>query len=138
MASKPFGLTVRAILRDDRGRCLLIRRSSANTRFVGCWEWPGGKVDPGEDFATALHREMSEEMGLSVELTRCAGALSFEMPGVHVVVLCMEAILTGRSLQLSGEHDAAEWVPFTEFSRRALPEHMRAFMLAYAAKGAKQ
>jgi ADP-ribose pyrophosphatase YjhB (NUDIX family) len=50
---QPFRLAVKAVVIDDANRCLLLRRSAANKNFVGCWEWPGGKVDPGEDFASA-------------------------------------------------------------------------------------
>lgn len=134
MTEKPFGLTVRAILCDDQGRCLLVRRSAASARFTGCWEWPGGKVDPGEDFMTALHRELAEETGLSIVSRRFVGATSFELPQTNVIVLCMETVLAGGELRLSDEHDAAEWVPFAEFAHRNLPEQMRGFMMAYAKK----
>ena len=56
MAGKPFSLTMKAVIVDDQGRTLLIRRSKANKNFTGKWEWPGGKVDPGEDFAVAAIR----------------------------------------------------------------------------------
>ena len=131
---KPWGLSVKAVILDSAGRCLLLRRSAANKNFVGQWEWPGGKVDPGEDFATAVLRETKEEAGLDVEITGLVGATSFDMPRVHVVVLCIEARLTGGTLTLSHEHDAAEWVPPAELSRWDLPEHVRPFMLEYAGR----
>ncbi len=131
---KPFVLAVKAVILDDRGRCLLIRRSAANRHFAGNWEWPGGKVDPGEDFANALHREVAEETGLTVDLTAFAGATSFDMPAVRVVALCMEARVTGGTLNLSDEHDAAEWVPLAELNRWDLTEHARGFMLEYAGR----
>jgi len=125
-------MTVRAVVRDAEGRCLLIRRSAANKSFVGQWEWPGGKVDPGEDFVTALHRELAEETGLTVALTGFAGATSFDMPQTHVVVLCMDAVPTSDKLRLSEEHDAAEWVPLADLANRKLHERMRDFMHGYA------
>lgn len=134
MTEKPFGMTVRAVIRDADGRCLLIRRSPANANFAGQWEWPGGKVDPGEDFATALLRELAEETGLAVALTAFAGATSFEMPKKRVIMVCMEARTTGGELALSDEHDAAAWVPFADFPGRPLTEPVRAFMLEYAAR----
>ena len=51
---KPFRLAVKAIILDGQQRCLMVRRSAFNHNFVGCWEWPGGKVDDGEDFAAAV------------------------------------------------------------------------------------
>jgi ADP-ribose pyrophosphatase YjhB (NUDIX family) len=49
---------------DDVGRLLLVQR--ANEPGRGLWSVPGGRVEPGEDDATALAREMREETGLQV------------------------------------------------------------------------
>lgn len=49
---------------DDEGRLLLVRR--ANEPGRGLWSIPGGRVEPGEDDAAALVREMREETGLDV------------------------------------------------------------------------
>ncbi len=86
MAGKPFSLTMKAVIVDGEGRTLLIRRSKANKNFTGKWEWPGGKVDPGEDFAVAAVREAKEETGLDVELTAVAGVAQFEMPKAFVAI----------------------------------------------------
>lgn len=51
-----------AVLRD--GRVLAARRR----RPAGFWEFPGGKCESGEEAVAALHRELAEELGLSVEL----------------------------------------------------------------------
>ncbi len=50
---------------DDEGRLLLVQR--ANDPGRGRWSLPGGRVEPGEDDAAALVREMREETGLDVE-----------------------------------------------------------------------
>jgi len=49
---------------DDAGRLLLVQR--ANEPGRGLWSVPGGRVEPGEDDAAALVREMLEETGLQV------------------------------------------------------------------------
>lgn len=134
--SNPWSMAVKAVILDNSGRCLLLRRSTANKHFAGKWEWPGGKVDPGEDFAAAVLRETQEEAGLDIEITDLVGASRFDMPRLHVVVLCMEARLTGGTLTLSEEHDAAEWVPLAELSHWDLTEHVRPLMLEYAEKKA--
>lgn len=133
MAGKVFGLAVKAVIVDAQGRTLLLRRSAVNKNFVGCWEWPGGKVDPGEDFATAVLRETKEEIGLEVEITGLAGATSFEMPKISVVLLCMEVRITGGEIKLSNEHDAFDWVLFSSLPRLNLVEHVRPFMLDFIA-----
>ena len=129
---KPFSLAVKAVILDAGGRCLLIRRSTANLHFVGQWEWPGGKVDPGEDFASAVIRETREETSLEVEITGLAGATHFEMPKVNVVLLCMETRIVGGEIKLSDQHDQFVWVPLTELSHWKSPEQIANFMLGYS------
>ncbi|HMP75219.1 MAG TPA: NUDIX domain-containing protein [Kiritimatiellia bacterium] len=136
MTDKPYGLAVKAVLTDEQGRCLLIRRSPHNRSFVGQWEWPGGKVDPGEDFAEAAVREAKEESGLDVELTGLLGATSFEVPKLHIVLVCFDARVTGGELRLSDEHDAAEWVPWSRVAEFPLAESVRDFMLEQARRRA--
>ena len=111
MSEKPFRLAVRAVIRDEQGRCLLLRRSPMNKGFVGQWEWPGGKVDPGEDFDAALRREVREETGLEIELLGLVGSFDFEMPQARIATLCLEAQPAGGALRLSEEHDELAWVP---------------------------
>ncbi|MFH0953776.1 MAG: NUDIX domain-containing protein [Verrucomicrobiota bacterium] len=138
MPTKPFRLAVKAVILDEQGRCLLIRRSAHNRNFVGRWQWPGGKVDAGEDFATALTREVMEETNLQVEITGLAGATHFEMPAVHVILLCLEARLAGGELKLSEEHDEAGWTPLAELRRLELADQVRPFMLDYVARKGAQ
>jgi 8-oxo-dGTP diphosphatase len=124
-AAKPFSLTVKAVILDPRRRCLLLRRSAANHGFVGYWEWPGGKLDPGEEFADGLRREVREEAGLEIELTALAGATQFEMPAGSVILLCLEARPLTTVVRLSREHDDFAWLPLEEVAQRNLLEPMK-------------
>lgn len=55
------------------GRLLAARRT-APPAFAGMWEFPGGKVEPAEHHEAALHRELREELGVTV-------SLGVELPG---------------------------------------------------------
>ncbi len=129
---KPYGLAVKAVVLDAAGNTLLVRRSLGSRSFPGCWEWPGGKVDPGEDFATALVRETREETGLDIEITGLAGAVEFTMRTVKVVLLCMETRVIGGDLRLSHEHDDFVWTSLSGIGNLRLVEVARDFMLRYA------
>ena len=56
---------VAAVIRDDQGR-MLIGRRPAEKRHGGLWEFPGGKVDPGESHRDAMARELAEELSLAL------------------------------------------------------------------------
>ncbi|MGE0612715.1 MAG: 8-oxo-dGTP diphosphatase MutT [Hyphomicrobiales bacterium] len=58
-------LVVACALVDDDGRVLLTRRPSGKP-MAGLWEFPGGKLEPGEQPEAALIRELAEELGIDV------------------------------------------------------------------------
>ncbi|WP_298191909.1 (deoxy)nucleoside triphosphate pyrophosphohydrolase [Novosphingobium sp.] len=67
MQTPPTLLTVVALaLLDRAGRVLMQRRPAARTHG-GLWEFPGGKVEPGEGPAAALVREIAEELSITID-----------------------------------------------------------------------
>ncbi len=65
MEENPTMIVVAAALVDDRGRILLQQRAPGRS-MAGLWEFPGGKVEPGELPEAALARELAEELGIAV------------------------------------------------------------------------
>ena len=53
------------VLIDGQGRFLLTSRPEGKV-YAGCWEFPGGKVEPGENIEQALRRELQEELGITI------------------------------------------------------------------------
>ncbi len=117
--TKPFSLSVKALVRGQDGQYLLILRSSDSRTSPGLWDLPGGKVEPGEHFATALIREAYEETGLYISLDKLLGSSEFEMDEFRVINLVMHARLSvesGDDLHLSEEHSEYRWVPRAQLS----------------------
>ncbi len=105
-------IRVLAALIHRDGRWLLALRP-AGKRHAGCWEFPGGKVEPGESDHDALARELREELGVtlrSIGAERCAhrdGDSAFE-------VVFVDAVVDG--IPYAHEHAALAWVSADEFS----------------------
>lgn len=82
-ATAPLVQVVAAVLTRQDGQFLLAQRPAGKV-YAGYWEFPGGKVEPGEAFASALQRELHEELG--IEVTRAFPWLvqRFVYPHAHV------------------------------------------------------
>jgi 8-oxo-dGTP diphosphatase len=63
--TRPIILVAAVALLNEEGKVLLAKRPPGR-RLAGLWEFPGGKVDPGEDPETALIRELMEELGIEI------------------------------------------------------------------------
>ena len=98
------GVVGAAIVRD--GRVLASRRTEP-PRLAGLWEFPGGKVDPGESDEQALVRELREELQVEVEVgERLGGDLQIGQTAVLRVYLCR---LVGGEPALV-DHDEHRWL----------------------------
>ena len=75
----------------------------------GHWEFPGGKVDPGETFAQALVREIQEELGLTIEVEDLLGTELKDFPGrtIELHAYWVKSPHFGWTLH---EHDGVVWV----------------------------
>ena len=72
---KPLLLVAACALVDTEGRVLLAQRPSGKS-LAGLWEFPGGKVEPGETPEATLVRELEEEIGVITQ-TPCLAPLTF-------------------------------------------------------------
>ena len=75
LGSRPLVLVAAVALVDVDGRVLIARRPAGKS-MAGLWEFPGGKVDPGERPEVALIRELKEELGIVVN-EACLAPLTF-------------------------------------------------------------
>lgn len=96
-----------ALIRD--GRVLAARRSAPH-RLAGGWEFPGGKLEPGEDAASALARECVEELGVEIAV---GGRLDVATGDGIRLVLHVASITDGDPRPLE-DHDELRWLEADE------------------------
>jgi 8-oxo-dGTP diphosphatase len=107
-------LVVAAAIVDslDRPTRLLAARRSRPAELAGRWEFPGGKAEPGERAVDALHREIREELGVTITLgDEVVGPDDggWIITDRHVMRLWFATLDQGDPVPLV-EHDALEWL----------------------------
>ena len=97
-----------AVVLDDAGRLLLIRRGQAPS--AGLWSVPGGRVEPGETAAQAAAREVREETGLQVQV----GALLATVEIGDYLVHDFAAEVVSGELRAGDDATDVRWCTFDE------------------------
>lgn len=116
-------MIVVAVALVDADRRILLQQRPPGRSMAGLWEFPGGKVEPGESPEAALARELHEELGIDVEEQALVPACFASAPnaGAHMILLlyvCRDWEGEARPLDASGlkwlapaEMDPAEMPP---------------------------
>lgn len=104
----------------DSGRILLTRRLKGD-RFEHCWEFPGGKLEPGEIAEQALHRELREELSVQVRIVHPLEAITHNYGDftvhLHPFVVSIEA---GTPRPLAARE--LRWTHLSELPHVSFPE----------------
>ena len=97
---------VAAIILKD-GKVLATQRGHG--QWKGWWEFPGGKIEPGETQQQALVREIREELDADISVGRLLKTIEWDYPDFHLTMHCFVCSLTSESLHLN-EHQSARWL----------------------------
>ena len=84
-------INVAAGLVFEQGRLLITQRHEAS-HLGGLWEFPGGKVEPGETFEECLRRELLEELGIDVNVGKLFESISHEYPERKVLINFFQSV----------------------------------------------
>ena len=77
--------------------------------FEGIWEFPGGKIEPGEGREDALKREIQEELGVDITIGELLCTTEYDYPTFHLTMHCYLCSVASGEIELR-EHKSAQWL----------------------------
>jgi len=98
---------VAAIIHDAVGHIFATQRGYGD--FKDFWEFPGGKMEPGESPEQALKREIWEELETCIVIERFVRTIEWDYPQFHLTMHCFWCRVKSGALTLK-EHEAARWL----------------------------
>jgi 8-oxo-dGTP diphosphatase len=120
-SSKPLLLVVAAALIDGEGRVLVQQRPPGKP-MAGLWEFPGGKVEPGEFPEAALARELAEELGIRIaEAELAPAAFASEALGERHLVLLLYTLRKWPGEPEPRHASALQWARVADLRALAMP-----------------
>jgi 8-oxo-dGTP diphosphatase len=133
--AEKFYVSQKAILVNDKGEILAIRRTESAPSWPLHWDLPGGVLDYGEDMEKSIVREIIEETGLSVTNLKVISAISsFSDQNDFWATVCYVANPVTDKVKLSFEHDDFRWVAPDEFLQLRISPKIRKFVENYKAQ----
>ena len=125
-------IVVAAALIDRRGR-VLVQQRPAGKSLAGLWEFPGGKVEPGEVPAAALVRELHEELAIEVDAADLEPVAFADAPlGDRRLILLLYLLTTWRGEPHAVEATALAWHVVDALDALAMPPADRPLVGALA------
>ena len=98
---------VAAMIHDSEGRIFATQRGYGD--FKDGWEFPGGKMEPGESPEEALRREIWEELETRIVVERLVQTVDYDYLKFHLTMHCFLCSIESGCLTLK-EHEAARWL----------------------------
>ena len=77
--------------------------------FEGWWEFPGGKIEPGESHHEALKREIREELDVEIVVEELVCTVEYDYPNFHLTMHCYFCSIANGEVELL-EHKSARWL----------------------------
>ena len=94
---------------DEQGKEILFATQRGYGDMKGGWEFPGGKIEPGETPQEALKREIQEELDTKIKVGSLIDTIEYDYPTFHLSMVCFLSEIDSGNLVLK-EHEAARWL----------------------------
>ena len=101
--------TIRVVAAVIRDKEKIFATARGYGELKGGWEFPGGKVEPGETPQQALKREIMEELNTEIEVGELIDTIEYDYPTFHLSMDCFWAKVSVGELELK-EAEAAKWL----------------------------
>lgn len=98
---------------NDNGEKIIFATERGYGEFKGGWEFPGGKIEPGETPQQALCREIMEELDTKIQVWDLIDTIEYDYPAFHLSMDCFWCEVVSGNLVLK-EHEAARWLTSDE------------------------
>lgn len=98
---------------NDNGEKIIFATERGYGEFKGGWEFPGGKIEPGETPQQALCREIMEELDTKIQVGGLIDTIEYDYPAFHLSMDCFWCEVVSGNLVLK-EHEAARWLTSDE------------------------
>ena len=108
---KTINVVAAVIFKD--GRVFATQRGYGE--FKDGWEFPGGKIEPGESPEDALRREIREELEVEVNVGELIDTIEYDYPAFHLSMKCYVCTIADGNPHLL-EHEAAKWLSSTQLN----------------------
>ena len=113
--SKPIQVVAAVIIRDDKTLC--VQRGKHIRDYVSLkWEFPGGKIELGENREQALRREIREELDVEIENLEYFMTVEYTYPDFHLVMYAYTCSI-GKGEPVLKEHVALKWLRVEELDQ---------------------
>ena len=94
---------------NEKGENIIFATQRGYGEFKGGWEFPGGKIEDGENPEDALKREIMEELGIEIKVGDMIDTIEYDYPNFHLSMDCFFAEIVSGDLVLK-EHEDAKWL----------------------------
>ncbi|MGM9936156.1 MAG: 8-oxo-dGTP diphosphatase MutT [Candidatus Ornithomonoglobus sp.] len=101
-----------AVIRNSEGKILICQRAD-DSSMGGLWEFPGGKLEPGETLEECIIRECKEELAVDLSVTDIFAQTQYQYPDKLINFTFFNAVINNGDIQMN-VHKDIKWVSVSE------------------------